>query len=124
MRIDHKGGRPTDYRPEYCERVIQLGRDGKDKTQIAAELGISKKTLYNWIDANPEFLHAIEQSVTLHKAYWIDILQKQAMGTINGSAPALKYYLNVTCNMVEKTKMEHSGTVAVTSLAAALSEAD
>ncbi len=64
------GGRPTDYRPEYCERVLTLGRDGKSHAQIAADLGVSRQTLHNWAAAHAEFAEAIAWSRDLAQAWF------------------------------------------------------
>lgn len=66
------GGRPTDYRPEHCERVIELGREGKSHAQIAAALDVARNTLYNWADAHPEFLSAITRARDLSQAWFED----------------------------------------------------
>ena len=38
--VNAKIGRPTKYRPEMCERILELGRLGKTKEQIAVDLQI------------------------------------------------------------------------------------
>ena len=53
-------GRPSMYEPAYCEQVIELGKIGKSTEAIGAILGVGTKTLYNWRDQFPEFLHALE----------------------------------------------------------------
>jgi len=53
-------GQPTKYRPEYCELVIELGDKGYSREMIAVELNVSWNTLLNWMDANPDFLEALE----------------------------------------------------------------
>lgn len=64
--------RPTEYREEYCSRVVEMGRKGKSKAQIAAGLGISRQTLENWSHANPEFLDAVKEARDLALAWWED----------------------------------------------------
>lgn len=66
------GGRPTDYLPEYCEQVIELGRQGKSKAQIAAALDVARMTLDNWAAVHPEFLDAITRARDLSMAWWED----------------------------------------------------
>lgn len=65
-------GRPTDYRPEHCDRVIELGRQGKSHAQIAADLDVSRQTLHNWAKAQPAFLDAITRARDLAQAWWED----------------------------------------------------
>ena len=55
----HAGGRPTDYKPEFCQMVVELGREGAGKAEMAAACGVVRQTLDNWIKAHPEFLDAI-----------------------------------------------------------------
>jgi hypothetical protein len=69
-------GRPSDYRPEVCFDVINLGAEGKSKTVIAAKLGISIRTLYNWMEQYPGFLQAMEQAQTLAQCWWEEAGQK------------------------------------------------
>lgn len=65
-------GRPTDYRPEFCEQVVELGREGKSHAQIAAALDVARQTLHNWADAHPEFLDAITRARDLAQAWFED----------------------------------------------------
>jgi len=68
-------GRPSQYDPMYCERVIELGKIGKSVEQIAAQIGVGTKTLYNWRDENPEFLHAMDLAKELELDWWESIAQ-------------------------------------------------
>jgi transposase len=63
-------GRPSLYKPEYCEEVIALGKIGKSVEQISANLGLSLRVLYDWRDKHPEFLHALEDAKTYEQAWW------------------------------------------------------
>ena len=68
-------GRPSLYKTEYCEEVIALGKIGKSTEAIGAILGVGTKTLYNWRDENPEFLHALELAKEFELQWWEDIAQ-------------------------------------------------
>jgi transposase-like protein len=46
-------GRPTKYKEEFCEQVIELGKQGYSKAMIAATLDIARETLDEWIDSIP-----------------------------------------------------------------------
>jgi hypothetical protein len=39
-----KIGRPSLYKPEYCKRIVELGKQGKTKSQMAAALDIALPT--------------------------------------------------------------------------------
>jgi len=55
-------GRPSTYKPEYCEDVVALGKDGKSVAQMCAHFDISRQTIDNWAIANPEFLEALNRA--------------------------------------------------------------
>lgn len=63
-------GRPTLYRPEYCEKVVELGRKDLSRVQIAAELDICKATIQVWEKEYPEFLAAMTRAMTFSQAWW------------------------------------------------------
>lgn len=63
-------GRPSDFKPEYCDAVIALGREGKSKAQLAAALDVSRQTIENWADRHPEFMDALTRARDLALAWW------------------------------------------------------
>ncbi len=65
-------GRPTAYRPEFCEMVIEWGKLGKSKTWMAAELDVSKQTFYDWEKAHPDFLDATTRAMAHCQRWWED----------------------------------------------------
>jgi transposase len=68
-------GRPSLYKPEYCEEVIALGKIGKSVEAIGAILGVGTKTLYNWRDQHEDFLHALDMAKEFELQWWEDIAQ-------------------------------------------------
>lgn len=65
-------GRDTDYLPEYCERVVELGRAGKSVVQIACEIGVHRDTLYEWAKVHSEFSDAFMYARQCSQAWWED----------------------------------------------------
>lgn len=65
-----KRGRPPKYRPEFCASVIEMGKTGWSKAEMAAELGISRETLYAWEREHPEFSDALKRAHVLAQAWW------------------------------------------------------
>lgn len=64
------GGRPTDYRPEYCEWIVELGREGKSVAQMAEALDVARNTLNNWAAEHPEFMTAFTRARDLSLSWW------------------------------------------------------
>lgn len=62
--------RESLYRPEYCDLVIELGRNGASKTKMAAQIGVARKTLDTWATLHDEFGEALELALTHSEAWW------------------------------------------------------
>lgn len=73
-------GRPPKYEPSMCERVLELGREGCSRAEIAAELDISRQTFYRWEHEHPDFSDAIQRAHDLSLAWW----EKQGRTNIAG----------------------------------------
>ena len=63
-------GRPTLYKPEYCEKVIELGKQGKSQVQIACALGVLRTTMIEWTNQHPEFLTALTRAKHHEQDWW------------------------------------------------------
>jgi hypothetical protein len=77
-----KVGRPSEYRPEYCEDILEYfnkalyksqdskswGKESKELNDFptfqywtAVKIGITIQTMHNWAKAHPEFMEALER---------------------------------------------------------------
>lgn len=63
-------GRPTKYKPEYCERVIEMATEGASMAEYAAEFGIDRTTLFDWRDQHEEFSTALARAKVLEQAWF------------------------------------------------------
>ena len=63
-------GRPTTYKPEYCEKVKAYMSQGYSKEATASEIGIHRATLYKWANKFPEFGDAIKRAEGLSFLFW------------------------------------------------------
>lgn len=64
-------GRPSTYDPAYCEKVIELGKQGMSVVEMACEIGVSRNTLEtNWPAEHPAFLEAFTQAREHSQAWW------------------------------------------------------
>ena len=69
----HAGGRPcgtTEYKPEYDDKVIEWGKQGKSRAWISDELGVVRNTLKNWEARYPSFLTAMERAHIAAQRWW------------------------------------------------------
>lgn len=76
-----KFGRPVSYRPEFCERVVEMGAQGFSLAQIATGIGVVRKTLYEWEDTYPDFCDAMTQARELSLTWWEQQAQNGLVST-------------------------------------------
>ena len=87
-------GRPSVYTSEMSEIATSIMSQGGSKTEVAAEIGIDRTTLYDWCDPKnesyiPEFSNAIKRGQALAEAWWEKMGRTAAFGGIDKfSAPA------------------------------------
>lgn len=55
-------GRPSEYRPEYCQLVIEKMAEGLSLTGFAGFIRISRNAVYQWIKAHPDFSDAVSRA--------------------------------------------------------------
>ena len=91
-------GRPTTYDPKFCDKVLELGAEGKSRAQIASALGVAKATIQNWEAAHPEFLAAMTHARDEAQAWWEGM--GQAGLTMQGFNASL-WAKNVSCRFRE-----------------------
>lgn len=112
----HAGGRPTDYRPEYCDSVVKWGKQGKSKAWMCAELDVVDQTLRNWCDAHPEFLEAITRGLKHSQKWWEDKGQDSLdKAGFQGSVWSRSMAARFPDDWREKQGVEHSGALEITS---------
>lgn len=55
-------GRPSLYKPAYCNEVIDCGSRGLSLTAFAGEIGVSRDTINEWQRVHPEFSAACKKA--------------------------------------------------------------
>jgi hypothetical protein len=60
----------TKYKPEYCNMLIEYAAKGFTWITFAAEINVSKSTLYEWLKKYPEFLEAKEIAEVRCEQFW------------------------------------------------------
>jgi hypothetical protein len=53
-------GRPTDYRPDFCELAANLCVHGATDFEVAEALGVFVSTVYRWKARYPDFCEALK----------------------------------------------------------------
>ena len=87
-------GRPTIYKPEFCELLIEHCRDGGSIEAFAGKIMVSIDTLYDWFHRHPDFLEAKKIGYSLSLGWWEDygktnllnISESESYGQAGGSS--------------------------------------
>jgi hypothetical protein len=66
------GGRPSVYQENYCVQVVEWGAAGKSVTWMAAQLDVSRDTIYEWAKVHSEFSDALTRAREKAQAWWED----------------------------------------------------
>lgn len=111
-------GRPTDYRPEFCEAVIACARQGGTFDGFADSVNVARSTLYQWNKVHPEFSDAMGRARSALAAR----LHREAMAMT--SAPAIAYRLKLLANVApedfrKRGVVDHGGIRSAPSAMAA-----
>jgi hypothetical protein len=73
-------GRPSAYRPKYCELIIGAMAKGLSAEAGAAAIGISARSLFYWQREHAEFLQAIQEGRQKALLFW----EQLAIGLATG----------------------------------------
>ena len=63
-------GRPTTYKPEFCEMLIEHMSKGFSYQSFAGKLKVNQDTLYNWEKLFPEFSETKKTAQELSRQFW------------------------------------------------------
>lgn len=75
-------GRPSKYKSEFCEQIIEWGKEGASKAEMACNMGIHKDTLNEWDKTYPEFSVALKMAVQYSQVAWEKIGKQAVEGAI------------------------------------------
>jgi transposase len=108
-------GRPSKYDAAFCAAVIEHMSDGASLTSFAADIGVARSTINEWMGNYPEFSEAVNIAKAKCAAWWE--LQGRTLATAGGGNATLVIF--GLKNMAgedwrDKHDHEHSGTVQVT----------
>jgi len=120
---DYTTGRPTEYRPEYCDKIIEFMSEGKSIVQFAASLKVAESTIYEWAKVNPEFSKAKNIAITASEAWneqflmdniinWSETIKNGKESTttsrsINASVAIYRMKCRFRKNWTEVQKIKH-----------------
>ena len=70
-KLNIMAGRPTSYKKEYCDILVEHFKEGGSIVEFCAEINICIQTFYNWCDTYPEFLESKKRGEIFSEAWWM-----------------------------------------------------
>lgn len=64
------GGRPSLYKPDYCEFVVKFCSQGFSLTAFAGKIGVCRDTISEWGRVHPEFSAAVKRAKAAAALRW------------------------------------------------------
>jgi hypothetical protein len=63
-------GRPTSYKPEYCDMIIKHMRTGKSLASFAMSIDVNRDSLQEWGKVHPNFSVAMKKAKDYCEVFW------------------------------------------------------
>ena len=104
-------GRPTLYKPEYCDMIVAHMAEGASATSFAASVGVCRETITLWMNEHPEFMLSVKKGKAACATWW----EKTARGNaVSGAGNATLCIFGLK-NMApdewrEKQEIDHRST--------------
>lgn len=107
-----KFGRPTKYKPEYCQAIVSHMSEGASATSFAASIDVDRSTITEWTTVHPEFSIAFTRAKAKCAAWWETVARKNAV-TGDGNAAITVFGLKNMGPDDWADKFEHGGGINV-----------
>lgn len=79
--VENTVGRPTKYKKEYCEMIVEYMSGGASITSFAASIDVARSTITDWTAIHPEFRAAVKKGKAKCAAWWEKLGREGAQGS-------------------------------------------
>jgi len=81
MEKPKKFGRPTKYKKQYCQELIDHCAMGLSVDSFSAVIGVCRDTLYEWKKKHPTFSDSIKRAKDAHLLF----IERRLTNILNGN---------------------------------------
>jgi transcriptional regulator with XRE-family HTH domain len=97
-------GRPSSFKPEYCDQALKLTRLGATDKDLAGFFGVSVSAINRWKLQYPEFRESLKEGKQVADAEVAESLYRRALGY---SHDAVKIFLDKNSKPIIVPYTEH-----------------
>ena len=108
-------GRPTDFKPAMGEEILQLMASGLSLAASAAELGIHRQRVYEWMERHPDFADTVKLAQAKRQLF----LERRLLTAEQGPVVTSTIFALKNAgpeDWRDKQETEHSGNIGFTGL--------
>lgn len=62
--------RPSSYDPAYCDAAVEFMAGGYSITAFAGHVGVTRSTVFAWMNAHPEFQDSVKRGTAAATKFW------------------------------------------------------
>lgn len=99
-------GRPTLYKDEFCQKVIEMATRGEPLISFCAEITIAERTRENWCKKHPEF----NEACAIALAKLIDYKYQESANIGKDQCAA---WIFMTANMTKLRRTDETNTTKI-----------
>lgn len=85
-----KTGRPSDYDPSYCEKLVEHMSTGLSFESFAGVINSCRATLYEWEKKHPAFSDAKKRGSDASLLYWEKLARNGAEGKLKAPSAEIR----------------------------------
>ena len=97
-------GRPTKYKPEYCDMLIEHMAQGLSFESFGGIIRVHRETLYEWCKVYPEFSDAKGVGKSCSLLWWEQLGRGLSSGKLKGNAQAWTFNIKNHHNWTDKNE--------------------
>ena len=86
-------GRKKLFNEKYHNEIIDTMKKGQSLSFFASKIGVSKQTIYNWINENKDFKESFEIAQTACQAFWETLALNNAL-TAKGNGNQIQHQMS------------------------------
>ena len=105
-------GRPTDFTPILGEEILELMASGLSLAASAAELGVHRQRVYEWMDRHPQFADTVKLAQGKRQLF----LERRLLSAAEGPVVTSTIFALKNAgpeDWRDKREVEHTGEMTV-----------
>lgn len=104
-------GRPTKYRPEFCETILKVGEEGGWTAEMAEACDVVRSTFDLWVKEHPEFSEAFTRALQKSRV-WFEKVGRNGLFADKFQANLWSKQMAARCpeDYSEKHRLDHTSS--------------